>query len=219
MSPGGGVSLPGGLDDGEAVHMRILQTIYKKLTCSRLGCPRYGAHWEELGFQGTARGWGGGHTHPGQTFARRGLGGPVPSFRGGVKAWELLPSASLQSLPLLLSCSGYLAAAAPARCQRQDRAWTSCPAPSAACVQLEGTEVAAVTALPGPLMLFISKRSLRLMRRPWRAGLSAKPWSGLCHRGRVAGCFQPLLRAENSVIKAASVFSSVASPGFSVWLT
>lgn len=42
--------------------MRILQTIYKKLTCSRLGCPRYGAHWEELGFQGTARGGG----HPGQ---------------------------------------------------------------------------------------------------------------------------------------------------------
>ncbi|XP_065601121.1 ELMO domain-containing protein 3 isoform X2 [Cyrtonyx montezumae] len=44
--------LPGGLDDNQAVHMRILQTIYKKLTCSRLGCPRYGAHWEELGFQG-----------------------------------------------------------------------------------------------------------------------------------------------------------------------
>ncbi|NWI62901.1 ELMD3 protein, partial [Todus mexicanus] len=40
------------LDDNERVHMRILQTIYKKLTCSRLGCPRYGAHWEELGFQG-----------------------------------------------------------------------------------------------------------------------------------------------------------------------
>ncbi|OWK51331.1 ELMO domain-containing protein 3 [Lonchura striata] len=32
--------------------MRILQTIYRQLTCSRLGCPRYGAHWEELGFQG-----------------------------------------------------------------------------------------------------------------------------------------------------------------------
>uniref|UniRef100_A0A8C0B4H9 ELMO domain containing 3 n=1 Tax=Buteo japonicus TaxID=224669 RepID=A0A8C0B4H9_9AVES len=45
-------SPPGGLDDNERVHMRILQTIYKKLTCSRLGCPRYGAHWEELGFQG-----------------------------------------------------------------------------------------------------------------------------------------------------------------------
>lgn len=41
-----------GLDDNQAVHMRILQTIYKKLTCSRLGCPRYGTHWEELGFQG-----------------------------------------------------------------------------------------------------------------------------------------------------------------------
>ncbi|NXW25188.1 ELMD3 protein, partial [Circaetus pectoralis] len=41
-----------GLDDNERVHMRILQTIYKKLTCSRLGCPRYGVHWEELGFQG-----------------------------------------------------------------------------------------------------------------------------------------------------------------------
>ncbi|XP_065515518.1 ELMO domain-containing protein 3 [Lathamus discolor] len=40
------------LDDNESVHMRILQTIYKKLTHSHLGCPRYGAHWEELGFQG-----------------------------------------------------------------------------------------------------------------------------------------------------------------------
>ncbi|KAM6113215.1 LOW QUALITY PROTEIN: ELMO domain-containing protein 3 [Phoenicopterus ruber ruber] len=41
-----------GLDDNERVHMRILQTVYKKLTRSGLGCPRYGAHWEELGFQG-----------------------------------------------------------------------------------------------------------------------------------------------------------------------
>ncbi|XP_039943814.1 ELMO domain-containing protein 3 isoform X3 [Hirundo rustica] len=40
------------LDDSEWVHMRILQTIYQQLTRSRLGCPRYGAHWEELGFQG-----------------------------------------------------------------------------------------------------------------------------------------------------------------------
>lgn len=46
-------SLPAGaLDDSEWVHMRILQTIYQQLTRSRLGCPRYGAHWEELGFQG-----------------------------------------------------------------------------------------------------------------------------------------------------------------------
>ncbi|NXT75924.1 ELMD3 protein, partial [Zapornia atra] len=42
-----------GLDNNEWVHMRILQTIYKKLTRSKLGCPRYGAHWEELGFQGS----------------------------------------------------------------------------------------------------------------------------------------------------------------------
>ncbi|XP_074837958.1 ELMO domain-containing protein 3 isoform X2 [Carettochelys insculpta] len=41
-----------GLDSNERVHMRILQTIYKKLTGSRFDCPRYGAHWEELGFQG-----------------------------------------------------------------------------------------------------------------------------------------------------------------------
>ncbi|XP_062366493.1 ELMO domain-containing protein 3 isoform X1 [Cinclus cinclus] len=40
------------LDDSVQVHMRILQTIYQQLTRSRLGCPRYGAHWEELGFQG-----------------------------------------------------------------------------------------------------------------------------------------------------------------------
>ncbi|NWU33158.1 ELMD3 protein, partial [Hylia prasina] len=40
------------LDDSEWVHMRILQTIYQQLTHSRQGCPRYGAHWEELGFQG-----------------------------------------------------------------------------------------------------------------------------------------------------------------------
>ncbi|NWR81716.1 ELMD3 protein, partial [Centropus unirufus] len=45
-----------GLDDTERVHMRILQTIYRKLTRSHLGCPRYGAHWEELGFQGRAEG-------------------------------------------------------------------------------------------------------------------------------------------------------------------
>ncbi|XP_063997257.1 ELMO domain-containing protein 3 isoform X5 [Pogoniulus pusillus] len=40
------------LDDNQKVHMRILQTVYKRLTSSSLGCPRYGAHWEELGFQG-----------------------------------------------------------------------------------------------------------------------------------------------------------------------
>ncbi len=32
--------------------MRVLQTIYKRLIGSRLDCPRYGAHWENIGFQG-----------------------------------------------------------------------------------------------------------------------------------------------------------------------
>nr|XP_020667765.1 ELMO domain-containing protein 3 isoform X1 [Pogona vitticeps]XP_020667766.1 ELMO domain-containing protein 3 isoform X1 [Pogona vitticeps]XP_020667767.1 ELMO domain-containing protein 3 isoform X1 [Pogona vitticeps] len=45
-----------GLDNNEKVHMRILQTIYKKLTGSRFDCARYGPHWEDLGFQGMGRG-------------------------------------------------------------------------------------------------------------------------------------------------------------------
>ncbi|KAM4576748.1 ELMO domain-containing protein 3 isoform 1-T4 [Odontesthes bonariensis] len=41
------------VDNSQAVHMRVLQTIYKRLIGSRLDCPRYGAHWENIGFQGT----------------------------------------------------------------------------------------------------------------------------------------------------------------------
>ena len=40
------------LDNHEAMHMMMLQTIYKKLTATDLDCPRYGAHWESIGFQG-----------------------------------------------------------------------------------------------------------------------------------------------------------------------
>ncbi|KAM6234988.1 ELMO domain-containing protein 3 [Porphyrio hochstetteri] len=40
-----------GLDNNECVHMRILQTLYKQLTHSKLDCPRYGEHWGEIGFQ------------------------------------------------------------------------------------------------------------------------------------------------------------------------
>ncbi|XP_018949014.2 ELMO domain-containing protein 3-like isoform X1 [Cyprinus carpio] len=40
------------LDNGQSVHMRVLQTIYRKLTCTRADCPRYGPHWENVGFQG-----------------------------------------------------------------------------------------------------------------------------------------------------------------------
>ncbi|XP_038045366.1 ELMO domain-containing protein 3-like [Patiria miniata] len=39
-------------EDKEEVHKRVLQTIYKQLTGSTLDCPRYGGHWEQIGFQG-----------------------------------------------------------------------------------------------------------------------------------------------------------------------
>lgn len=41
------------LDNGQSVHMRVLQTIYRKLTCTRADSPRYGPHWENVGFQGS----------------------------------------------------------------------------------------------------------------------------------------------------------------------
>ncbi|MGH0175703.1 UNVERIFIED_CONTAM: hypothetical protein FKN15_015622 [Acipenser sinensis] len=41
------------LDNTQKVHMRVLQTVYKKLTGARFDCPRYGCHWEQVGFQGT----------------------------------------------------------------------------------------------------------------------------------------------------------------------
>lgn len=43
----------GQMDNSQMVHMRVLQTIYKRLLGSRLDCPRYGSHWENIGFQGT----------------------------------------------------------------------------------------------------------------------------------------------------------------------
>lgn len=41
------------VDNSQTVHMRVLQTIYKRLIGSKLDCPRYGVHWETIGFQGT----------------------------------------------------------------------------------------------------------------------------------------------------------------------
>ncbi|XP_077992085.1 ELMO domain-containing protein 3-like [Glandiceps talaboti] len=40
------------LDNGETIHGRTLQSIYKRLTGSKFDCPRYGSHWEQIGFQG-----------------------------------------------------------------------------------------------------------------------------------------------------------------------
>ena len=42
----------GPFDDDEEIHQRVLQTIYKQLTGSTIDCPRYGTHWEQIGFQG-----------------------------------------------------------------------------------------------------------------------------------------------------------------------
>lgn len=36
----------------EPVHLAVLQTLYKQLTGARFDCPRYGSHWEDIGFQG-----------------------------------------------------------------------------------------------------------------------------------------------------------------------
>ncbi|XP_043968473.1 ELMO domain-containing protein 3 isoform X1 [Gambusia affinis] len=41
------------VDNSQTVHMRVLQTIHKRLIGTRLDCPRYGPHWENIGFQGT----------------------------------------------------------------------------------------------------------------------------------------------------------------------
>ena len=39
-------------DNTNRVHVGILQTLYKKLTGRKIDCERFGAHWEEIGFQG-----------------------------------------------------------------------------------------------------------------------------------------------------------------------
>eukprot|EP00744_Colponema_vietnamica_P011157 GILI01015699.1.p1 GENE.GILI01015699.1~~GILI01015699.1.p1 ORF type:complete len:290 (+),score=89.20 GILI01015699.1:779-1648(+) len=39
-------------DDSDSVHHRVLQTIFKRLTGNQVDCPRYGKHWELIGFQG-----------------------------------------------------------------------------------------------------------------------------------------------------------------------
>ncbi|XP_042911995.1 ELMO domain-containing protein 3 isoform X2 [Parasteatoda tepidariorum] len=39
-------------DSSEEIHIRVLQTLYRTLTNSNKDCPRYGKHWEDVGFQG-----------------------------------------------------------------------------------------------------------------------------------------------------------------------
>lgn len=40
------------LNEKERLHLRILQTIYCKLTGNALTCRRFGPHWQEIGFSG-----------------------------------------------------------------------------------------------------------------------------------------------------------------------
>jgi len=40
------------LADENPLHFAVLLTLYKLLTGSKLDCPRYGSHWEQIGFQG-----------------------------------------------------------------------------------------------------------------------------------------------------------------------
>lgn len=49
--------ISGPVDNSQPVHMRVLQTIYKRLIGSRLDCPRFGPHWENIGFQGEKHFW------------------------------------------------------------------------------------------------------------------------------------------------------------------
>ena len=46
------IIFPAVLENGDHIHVRSLQTIYRSLTGSRFDCPRFGNHWEEIGFQG-----------------------------------------------------------------------------------------------------------------------------------------------------------------------
>ncbi|XP_057289890.1 ELMO domain-containing protein 3-like isoform X2 [Hydractinia symbiolongicarpus] len=39
-------------DNSNETHIRILQTVYRKLTKTKIDCPRFGQHWENIGFQG-----------------------------------------------------------------------------------------------------------------------------------------------------------------------
>ena len=41
----------GQFDDSNPLHFHVLLSIFKQLTGQKLDCPRYGSHWEQIGFQ------------------------------------------------------------------------------------------------------------------------------------------------------------------------
>ncbi|CAG0902387.1 unnamed protein product [Darwinula stevensoni] len=42
----------GPFDDDDQMHLHTIQTLYMELTGEEYPCPRYGSHWENIGFQG-----------------------------------------------------------------------------------------------------------------------------------------------------------------------
>ena len=40
------------LHDENPLHFKVLLTLFKLLTGSKIDCPRFGSHWEQVGFQG-----------------------------------------------------------------------------------------------------------------------------------------------------------------------
>jgi len=44
--------LKGPFQNDDEIHVRVLQTIYKILTGSKVDGPRFGSQWEQIGFQG-----------------------------------------------------------------------------------------------------------------------------------------------------------------------
>lgn len=50
------LSFLGQFDNEEPIHLQILQTVYKVLTATKIDCPRYGTHWDVIGFQVGAAG-------------------------------------------------------------------------------------------------------------------------------------------------------------------
>lgn len=43
--------ITGQFDNNEPLHLQMLQTVYKVLTATAIDCPRYGSHWDLIGFQ------------------------------------------------------------------------------------------------------------------------------------------------------------------------
>jgi len=37
----------------DPIHLAMLRTLYRQFTSTTLDCPRYGSHWEQIGFQGS----------------------------------------------------------------------------------------------------------------------------------------------------------------------